>query len=66
MAGQESQVKELEPYYEDDGVPTGTLEQGTGQTRHGFWKYNSGGWQGGCGEGLNQPQDIPFQFGLIN
>ena len=36
MAGPESQIKELELYYEDDGVTTGTLEQGTGQTRHGF------------------------------
>ena len=66
MAGPESQIKELELYYEDDGVTTGTLEQGTGQKRHGFWKYNSGGWHWRCGEGLNQPQDIPFQFGLIN
>ena len=41
MAGPESQIKELELYYEDDGVTTGTLEQGTGQKRHGFWKYNS-------------------------
>lgn len=52
MAGPESQIKELELYYEDDGVTTGTLEQGTGQTRHGFWKYHSGGWHGGCGERL--------------
>lgn len=67
MAGPESQIKELELYYEDDGGKLQELlSRGLARPDMCFWKYHSGGWHGGCGEGLNQPQDIPFQFGLIN